>query len=133
MMTDPIADMLARIRNAAQARHERAEMPGSSLKLAVAELLKAEGYVTDVKSEKQEDGRSTITIFLKYGGRERKSAIIGMRRRSRPGRRVYVGCDEIPKVQNGIGVAILSTSGGVITDRVARERRMGGEILCEVW
>jgi small subunit ribosomal protein S8 len=133
MMTDPIADMLARIRNAAQARHERAEMPGSSLKLAVAQLLKEEGYVTDVKSDKTEDGRSVITIFLKYGGRERKSAIIGMRRRSRPGRRVYVGCDQIPKVQNGIGVAILSTSGGVITDRTARERRMGGEILCEVW
>jgi small subunit ribosomal protein S8 len=133
MMTDPIADMLARIRNAAQARHERAEMPGSSLKLAVAQLLKAEGYVQDVTSEKTDDGRSKITVFLKYGGRERKSAIVGMRKRSRPGRRIYVGCDEIPKVQNGIGVAILSTSSGVVTDRVARERRVGGELLCEVW
>ena len=133
MMTDPIADMLARIRNAAQARHERAEMPGSSLKLAVAQLLKAEGYVQDVTSEKTDDGRSKITVFLKYGGRERKSAIVRMRKRSRPGRRIYVGCDEIPKVQNGIGVAILSTSSGVVTDRVARERRVGGELLCEVW
>lgn len=133
MMTDPIADMLARIRNAAQARHERAEMPGSSLKLAVAQLLKTEGYLQDVKSEQTEDGRSKITVYLKYGGRERKSAIAGMRKRSRPGRRIYVGCDEIPKVQNGIGVAILSTSSGVVTDRVARERRVGGELLCEVW
>ena len=133
MMTDPIADMLARIRNASQARHERAEMPGSSVKLAIAELLKAEGYVSDVKSEKTDDGRSVLTITLKYGGRERTSAIVGMRRSSRPGRRVYVGCEDIPKVHNGTGVAILSTSGGVITDRVARERRMGGELLCEVW
>ena len=133
MLTDPIADMLSRIRNAAQARHERTDIPGSKLKLRIAELLKEEGYISDVKAETQAGGRSTITVFLKYGGRERKSAFIGLRRLSRPGRRYYVPCEEIPKVYNGIGVAILSTSQGVITDRVAREKRVGGEVLCEVW
>ncbi len=133
MLTDPISDMLARIRNASQARHERAEIPGSKLKLRVAELLKQEGYVADVTSAPGEGGRSTITVFLKYAGRDRTSAIAGMRRKSRPGRRLYVPCDQIPRVFGGAGVAILSTSRGVMTDRTARERRVGGEVLCEVW
>lgn len=133
MLTDPIADMLARIRNASQARHERTELPGSKLKLRVAQLLKEEGYLSDVQSSAGEAGRSTITLFLKYAGRDRTSAIVGMRRRSRPGRRLYVNCDEIPQVFGGAGVAILSTSRGVMTDRTARERRVGGELLCEVW
>ena len=133
MLTDPIADMLARIRNASQARHERTEIPGSKLKLSVAQLLKEEGYVGDVTSVPGEAGRSTITVLLKYAGRDRTSAIVGMRRRSRPGRRLYVSCDHIPRVFGGAGVAILSTSRGVMTDRTARERRVGGEILCEVW
>lgn len=127
MMTDPLSDMLARLRNAAQARHESTEIPISKLKLDVANLLKAEGYITDVSSE----GR-TMTVRLKYG-RDRAAAFVGIRRRSRPGRRLYIGVDAIPKVQNGFGIAILSTSQGVMTDRTAREKRVGGELLCEVW
>ena len=127
MMTDPLSDMLARIRNAAQARHESTEIPMSKLKLDVANLLKAEGYITDVSSE----GR-TLTVRLKYS-RDRSAAFVGIRRRSRPGRRLYLGVDSIPKVQNGFGIAILSTSQGVMTDRTAREKRVGGEFLCEVW
>lgn len=127
MMTDPLSDMLARLRNAAQSRHETTEVPLSQLKLGVAELLKAEGYISDVKVE----GR-TMTVFLKYG-RDRSSAFLGIRRRSRPGRRLYVGVDGLPKVQNGFGIAILSTSHGIMTDRAAREKRIGGELLCEVW
>lgn len=130
MQTDPISDLLARIRNAAQARHERAEMPHSRLRAEVAEILKQEGFLSDVQVDTS--GHGTLTIVLKYG-RDRKSAIVGLRRRSRPGRRVYVGYDAIPKTQNGIGISILSTSRGVMTDRTAREQRVGGELLCEVW
>jgi small subunit ribosomal protein S8 len=130
MMTDPIADMLARIRNASLARHERTEIPLSRLKLKVAEILRDEGYIADFSSD---EGARTITVKLKYHGRDRDSAIAGIRRRSRPGRRLYVSVDEIPKVHNGIGIAILSTSSGVVTDRAARERNIGGELLCEVW
>ena len=127
MVTDPLSDMFARIRNAAQARHESTEIPVSKLKLDVANLLKQEGYITDVSSE----GR-TMTVRLKYS-RDRTAAFVGIRRRSRPGRRLYIGVDSIPKVQNGFGIAILSTSQGVMTDRTAREKRVGGEFLCEVW
>jgi small subunit ribosomal protein S8 len=130
MQTDPISDLLARIRNAAQARHERAEMPHSRLRAEVAEILKQEGFLSDVQVD--QSGHGTLTIVLKYG-RDRKSAIVGLRRRSRPGRRVYVGYDAIPRTQNGIGISILSTSKGVMTDRTAREQRVGGELLCEVW
>ncbi len=127
MMTDPLSDMLARLRNAAQARHETTEVPLSKLKLHVAELLRDEGYIRDV----QVDGR-TMTVTLKYG-RDRRSAFIGLRRRSRPGRRIYVNAEALPHVQNGLGVAILSTSQGVMTDRSARAKHVGGEFLCEVW
>lgn len=127
MMTDPLSDMLARLRNAAQSRHETTEVPLSKIKLGVAELLKDEGYISDVKV----DGR-TMTVTLKYG-RDRSAAFIGIRRKSRPGRRMYVGVDGLPKVQNGFGIAILSTSHGIMTDRAAREKRIGGELLCEVW
>jgi small subunit ribosomal protein S8 len=130
MMTDPIADMLARLRNAALAKHERTEIPLSKLKLRMAEILREEGYVSDVSSD---ESSRTISVKLKYNGRDRESAIVGIRRRSRPGRRLYVSVDEIPKVQNGIGIAILSTSYGLVTDRAAREKRIGGELLCEVW
>jgi small subunit ribosomal protein S8 len=130
MLTDPIADMLARIRNAIMARHERTEIPLSKLKVRLAEILRDEGYIAAYSVD---EGARTISIQLKYGGRDRKSAIAGLRRCSRPGRRVYVPCDRIPKVQNGIGVAILSTSRGILTDRSAREQRVGGELLCEVW
>jgi small subunit ribosomal protein S8 len=130
MMTDPIADMLSRIRNAATARLDRTEIPFSKLKERIAGLLKAEGYINDYFVEREHPARLVVT--LKYS-RDRESAIIGLRRRSRPGRRVYVGHDAIPRVQNGLGVAILSTSRGVMTDRSAREQRVGGEVLCEVW
>lgn len=127
MMTDPIADMLTRLRNAALANHDRAELPLSKLKLNVAKILKEEGYIADY-----EVGERTFTITMKYG-KDRRAAFIGIRRKSRPGRRVYVGHDGIPKVHNGLGVAILSTSKGLMTDNKAREGKLGGEILCEVW
>jgi small subunit ribosomal protein S8 len=130
MMTDPIADMLARIRNASMARHERTEMPLSKLKVSIAEILQQEGYVHGFSLD---EGAKTISVQLKYHGRDRQSAISGIRRASRPGRRVYVGHGEIPKVQNGTGISILSTSQGVMTDRSARDKHVGGEILCEVW
>jgi small subunit ribosomal protein S8 len=133
MMTDPIADMLSRIRNAALARHDRVSMPVSKVKRAVAILLKDEGYVRDVLVNNTETGKSpTLTVVLKYG-QDRTCAIDGVRRVSRPGRRVYVRHDGIPLVQNGLGVGVLSTSHGVMTDKDARRRRIGGELLCEVW
>lgn len=130
MMTDPIADMLARIRNASMSRHERTEIPMSKLKVQLAQILRDEGYVAGYSVD---EGTRTISVQLKYHGRDKESAIAGLRRVSRPGRRHYVSVDEIPKVQNGVGIAILSTSSGIVTDRTARERRIGGEILCEVW
>lgn len=130
MNSDPISDLLARIRNASQAHHERATMPLSRIRVDVAEILKQEGFVTDVEVDKA--GFGTMTVVLKYG-RNRQSAIVGLRRRSRPGRRVYVGTTEIPKTQHGIGISILSTSSGIMTDRTAREKGVGGELLCEVW
>jgi len=132
MMTDPIADMLSRIRNAALARHDRAEMPASRLKKAVAEILKAEGYIADVRQNEVEGKGSTLTVVLKYG-HDRNSAIDGIRRVSRPGRRVYVGHDSIPRVLSGLGISILSTSRGLLSDRDARRLKVGGELLCEVW
>ncbi|SRR6266542_3993027 len=130
MMTDPVSDMLTRIRNAALARHERTHVPASQLKKHIAEILKSEGFIADVRTE-EEDPR-TLTIVLKYG-RDRSSAIDGIRRVSRPGRRVYVPHDRIPRVLSGMGVAILSTSRGVMSDREARRQKVGGELLCEVW
>lgn len=130
MMTDPIADMLARIRNASLARQDRTTIPHSKLKVSIAEILEAEGFINGYSVD--ESGHGSISVELKYG-RDRESAIVGMRRSSRPGRRVYVGYREIPKVLNGLGVAIMSTSRGVISDKTAREQKVGGEVLCEVW
>lgn len=130
MMTDPIADMLSRIRNAATARHETTEVPLSKLKARLAQILKDEGYITDFRIN--DEFPQSITITLKYG-RDREPAILGVRRRSRPGLRYYVGHTEIPRIRNGLGVAILSTSKGVMTDRTARAEHVGGEVLCEVW
>lgn len=130
MMTDPIADMLARIRNATLARQDRTEMPLSKLKTNIAEILKSEGYISDYRVD--ESGFGTITLVLKYG-RDRACAIAGLRRVSRPGRREYVGYRDIPIVHNGLGVAIMSTSHGLMTDKTARATKVGGEILCEVW
>jgi small subunit ribosomal protein S8 len=133
MNSDPIADMLARLRNAALARHEVTRMPASKLKRAIAELLKNEGYVADVRQEELGNSpQPTLTVTLKYG-RDRTCAFGGIKRVSRPGRRVYVGHEDIPRVLSGLGVSILSTSQGVLTDKEARRRRVGGELLCEVW
>ena len=133
MMTDPVSDMLARIRNAALARHEIAHVPASRIKLAVAELLKREGYISDVRKEKwgksQHEG---LAIVLKYG-RDRQCAFKGLRKVSKPGRRVYVRHDNIPRVLSGLGTSILSTSSGLMTDGDARKKKVGGELLCEVW
>jgi small subunit ribosomal protein S8 len=132
MVNDPIADMLARIRNASSARHDRMVMPGSRLKLRVAEILKSEGFISDVREGADARGHKTIEIVLKYD-RDRRAAIDGIRRVSKPGRRVYVTHDNIPNVFSGLGIAILSTSSGVMTDGEARRRKVGGELLCEVW
>jgi small subunit ribosomal protein S8 len=131
MMTDPIADMLTRIRNASMARHERADLPHSKLKEHVARVMKAEGYLDDVRASEGEEPK-TLTLILRYG-RDRQSAIDGLRRVSTPGRRVYVPHDRIDRVCSGMGISILSTSRGVMTDREARRQRVGGELLCEVW
>ena len=131
MMTDPIADMLTRIRNGSLARHDRVEMPHSRLKESVAHVLKGEGYVDDVRVTEGE-GPKLLTVILRYG-RDRTSAIDGLRRVSTPGRRVYVRHDRIGRVCSGMGVSILSTSRGVMTDKEARKQRVGGELLCEVW
>ena len=131
MMTDPIADMLTRIRNAGLARHDRTEVPASRLKEAVAHILKLEGFIADVRPS-EGDGPKKLTIVLKYG-RDRQSAIDGVRRVSRPGRRVYVPHDRIPRVLSGPGISILSTSRGLMSDREARRQKVGGELLCEVW
>ena len=132
MVTDPVADMLSRIRNASMARHERTLVPANGIKKAIAEILKSEGYIADARVEPAEDERPAITIVLKYG-RDKRSAFQGLKRVSRPGRPVYVPHDQIPRVLSGLGISILSTSQGVMTDKEARRRRIGGELLCEVW
>jgi small subunit ribosomal protein S8 len=132
MMTDPIADMLARIRNGALARHERVELGHSKLKERVAHVLKDEGYIDDVRVTDGVTNQRVLTLVLRYTG-ERTSAIDGLRRISKPGRRVYLAHDRIPRVRSGLGVSILSTSHGVLTDREARRQKVGGELLCEVW
>ena len=131
MVTDPIGDMLTRIRNGAQARHAQVRCPSSRLKLGVARVLAQEGFLSEVRLE-EEAGRPTLVIELRYDA-DGASVIDGIRRVSRPGRRVYVGAREIPKVRNGLGVAVLSTPKGVLADRAAREAKVAGELLCEVW
>jgi small subunit ribosomal protein S8 len=131
MLTDPVADMLARIRNANKALHERVQMPTSRLKVEIARILKEEGYISDYHVQKGESF-DTLVIQLKYGrGRER--VITDLKRVSKPGRRVYAGKDRLPRVLGGMGVAILSTSGGLITSRTAEEKGVGGEVVCFVW
>ncbi|HET7544819.1 MAG TPA: 30S ribosomal protein S8 [Polyangiaceae bacterium] len=133
MMTDPVADLLSRIRNASLARHELTRVPANKLKKNIALLLKAEGYVADVRQEEWGPQKhQTLTIVLKYGD-DRSSAFQGLRRVSRPGRRVYVRHDQIPRVLSGLGISIISTSSGLISDKEARRRKLGGELLCEVW
>ncbi|RMF88515.1 MAG: 30S ribosomal protein S8 [Nitrospinota bacterium] len=129
-MSDPIADYLTRIRNAIMARHERVEIPGSRIKREITELLKREGYIQDyVWIEDNKQGK--LQIELRYDGEE--SVIQGLRRISKPGGRVYVKAKEVPRVLNGLGIAILSTPQGLLTDRECRQRNVGGEVLCYVW
>jgi small subunit ribosomal protein S8 len=130
-MTDPLADMLTRIRNASLARHEKVDVPGSLLKLEVARILKEEGYIKNFKFTK-DDKQGVIRVFLKYEDPKRP-VIEGIRRVSKPGRRVYAGSKDLPRVLGGLGIAIVSTSRGVMTDRRAREMKVGGEVLCTVW
>ena len=130
MTTDPIADMLTRIRNGLLARHPRVEMPLSKLKIRIAEILKEEGFISEYSV--QTEAPATLAVVLKYG-RDKTSAIVGMRRLSRPGRRVYVKHTDLPKVMAGMGISIISTSRGVLTNRQAETERVGGELLCEVW
>jgi small subunit ribosomal protein S8 len=130
MITDPVSDMLARIRNALLARHEAVEIPFSRLKVRIAEILKQEGFISDFSVNNE--WPASVKVQLKYV-EGRKPAIVGMRRTSRPGRRVYVRHKHIPHVLNGMGISIISTSHGVVTDRDARKQAVGGEILCEVW
>ncbi len=129
-MTDPVADMLTRIRNAAKARFKDVLMPNSSLKRDIAKILKEEGYIKDISIVKDK-GRSFIKIMLKYTP-SKKNAITSIKRVSKPGLRRYVGKDEVPKVLSGLGIAILSTPRGVVTDRTARELGVGGELICTV-
>ena len=131
MMTDPIADMLTRIRNANTALHDAVEMPGSTLKAAVANVLKEQGYITDFELKDGEVGTDLI-VKLKYS-RDRRRVISGIQRISKPGRRVYVDQTTIPRVLGGMGIAVLSTSQGVITGHEARRRGIGGEVICSVW
>jgi small subunit ribosomal protein S8 len=131
MMTDPIADMLTRLRNANSAYHETVSMPFSKLKSHVAEILQAEGYISSWKVEDAEVGK-TLTLELKFGP-NRERSIAGIRRVSKPGLRVYAKSTNLPKVLGGLGVAIISTSGGLLTDRQANKKGVGGEVLAYVW
>lgn len=130
-MSDPVADMLTRIRNAGMARHETVSMPFSTLKLGMTKIFSDEGYIKGFKVH-EEDGKRVLRIFLKTaeGGR---AAITGLRRVSKPGRRIYVKADKIPKVMSGLGVAVISSSRGVIADHDARTQGVGGELLCVIW
>ena len=130
-ITDPVADMLTRIRNANSAKHESVDVPASNMKKAIAEILAAEGYIKNYQVI-SDGGQGVIRISLKYvGGKEK--VITGLRRVSKPGLRVYVGAEELPSVLRGLGIAIISTSKGVMTDKKARNEHVGGEVLAFVW
>lgn len=138
-MTDPIADMLTRIRNAVHARHQRVDIPASRIKAEIAKILESEGFISGFKtvdptsdSADADVARTSIRLFLKYGPRG-EQVISGIERVSRPGRRVYFGRDEVPKVMGGLGTNILTTSRGVMTGRDAAKAGVGGEVLCNVW
>ncbi len=130
MYTDPISDMLTRIRNAIMAKHEKVEVPSSKMKKIITEILKEEGYIKNFKVVKDE-GKEKIIIYLKYHKDE--PVIHGLERVSRPSRRVYRGADELPEVLGGYGIAIVSTSKGVLTTKKAKELGVGGEVICKVW
>jgi len=130
-MTDPLADLLARIHNATLVRHDRTDVPASKMKLEVAKILKQEGYIRTFKLL-EEGPQGTLRIYLKYAD-DGEPVIHGMRRVSKPGLRVYRGLNDLPKVRNGLGVAVISTNRGVLTDEQARSMCVGGEVLCEIW
>ncbi len=130
-MTDPIADMLTRIRNASRVNHDTVDIPASKLKVAMARILKSEGYVRDFNYI-ADSRQGVVRIYLKYGS-NREKVITGIKRISRPGLRVYANKNEVPRVLGGLGVAILSTSRGLMTDRQARQEGIGGEVVCYVW
>jgi small subunit ribosomal protein S8 len=132
MQTDPIADFLTRIRNAARAKHQRVDVPASKLKTEIARILKEEGYISTYKLVEENKVRKTLRVFLKYTP-DRRSVITGLRRISRPGSRAYTGAAEIRPVVGGLGISILTTPRGLMSGRAARKARLGGEILCEVW
>ena len=132
-MSDVIADMLTRIRNASNARHETVDIPASNMKKAIAEILAAEGYIRGfeiIPDEVKKQG--TIRVTLKYTGKKQQ-VIRGIRRVSKPGLRIYAGCDDMPRVMNGLGIAIVSTSKGIMTDKQARKEKVGGEVIAFVW
>ena len=131
-MTDPIADLLTRIRNAHLAKHDRLDVPFSKLKLEVVRVLKEEGFIRNFRVLETEGPVNSVRVFLRYAP-DGTPAIRNVERVSKPGRRVYRGADDVQPVRNGLGVGILSTSQGLLTDRQARERRVGGELLCEIW
>jgi small subunit ribosomal protein S8 len=130
-MTDPIADMLTRIRNAGKARFDKVDIPASRMKISLARIFKEEGFIKNFKVIK-DNRQGILRVYLKFSDQQ-KPLIQGLRRISKPGRRVYRGHAELPKVQGGLGVAVVSTAQGVVTDRQARKLEVGGEILCEIW
>ncbi|SEO75970.1 SSU ribosomal protein S8P [Amphibacillus marinus] len=131
VMTDPIADMLTRIRNANMVRHEKLELPASTVKKEIADILKREGFVRDYEFV-EDNKQGVLRIFLKYGVNEER-VITGLKRISKPGLRVYAKAGELPRVLNGLGIAIVSTSKGILSDKEAREQAIGGEVLAYVW
>ena len=130
-MTDPIADMLTRIRNANQMRYKEVEVPASKIKLSIAEILKKEGYIADFKIKKN-NVQDIIVLNLKYG-QNKERVITGLKRISKPGLRVYAKAEELPRVLNGLGIAIISTSKGLMVDREARKQSLGGEVVAYIW
>lgn len=131
VMTDPIADFLTRIRNANMIKHENVEIPASKIKISLAEILKSEGFIKDFEVI-EDNKQGIIRVFLKYGEKKEK-VITGLKRISKPSLRVYCKKDEVPKVLGGLGIAVISTSQGIVTDKVARKNGLGGEVICYVW
>lgn len=130
-MTDPLADMLTRIRNAGQAGHDKVDIPASRMKIALARIFKEEGFIKNYKVIK-DNRQGILRVYLKYDDQQ-KPVFQCIERVSRPGLRVYVGYEDLPRVQGGLGVAVISTSKGVLTDRQARKLKVGGEVLCQIW
>lgn len=131
MMTDPVGDMLTRIRNAARVGHAETRCPSSKLKISVAKVLADEGFIRDYRTE-EVDEKAVLVLGLRYDDAGR-TIIDGIRRVSKPGRRIYVGVEDVPKIRSGLGMSVISTSKGVMCDRDARAQKIGGEVLCEVW